>query len=98
MTNIEYIRSLSEREIQALWDVAAGGYMEVTDEQCNLCRYGGCAACASAAESGSGEKVIEECDKAMWRWLHDEVHALKEAVQEESRGMKALTEKGSGEK
>ena len=47
MTNIEYIRSLSEREIQALWDVAACGYMEVIDEQCNLCRYGGCAACAS---------------------------------------------------
>lgn len=81
MTNIEYIRSLNDKGMLAFWNVATGGDMDVLDEICNLCRYGSIDRCMQAAD----KDVALECDKATWRWLHDEAHALKKAVEEELR-------------
>ncbi len=83
MTNLEYIRSLDDKGLRAFWNVAAGGDVDIFCETCNLCRYGGVDRCMSAAETGHGEDVVRECDKATWRWLHDQTCALKKAVEEE---------------
>lgn len=85
MTNLEYIRSLDDKGLRAFWNVAAGGDVDIFCETCNLCRYGGVDRCMSAADTGAGKDVVFQCDKATWRWLHDEVHALKKAVEEELR-------------
>lgn len=83
MTNLEYIRSLDDKGMLAFWNVAVGGSMDIFDETCNLCRYGSADRCMQAAETGAGKDVVFQCDKATWRWLHDEAHALKKAVEEE---------------
>lgn len=89
MTNLEYIRSLddkgilNDKGILAFWNVAVGGSGDIFCETCNLCRYGGVDRCMQAAETGHGKDVVRECDKATWRWLHDQTCALKKAVEEE---------------
>ena len=83
MTNLEYIRSLNDRGMLAFWNVAAGGDMDILNEICNLCRYGSVDRCMQAADAGAGKDVVSECDKATWRWLHDEARALKKAVEED---------------
>ena len=83
MTNIEYIRSLNDKGMLAFWNVAAGGDTDILDETCNLCRYGSVDRCMQAAGAVAGKNVVLECDKATWRWLHDEAHALKKAVEED---------------
>ena len=83
MTNLEYIRSLDDKGILAFWNVAVGGGEDIFCETCNLCRYGSVDRCMQAAATGAGKDVVSQCDKAAWRWLHDEVHALKKAVEEE---------------
>ena len=83
MTNLEYIRSLDDKGILAFWNVAIGGSVDILDEECNLCRYGSADQCMQAAETGAGKDVVFQCDKATWRWLHDQTCALKKAVEEE---------------
>lgn len=87
MTNIEYIRSLDDRGIDALLCVIAGGDIDIMAEQCNLCRYwkndGFCGIGIESSEEDRTESV-EECGRARWRWLYDECRALKEAVENEA--------------
>ena len=83
MTNLEYIRSLDDKGILAFWNIAVGGSVDILDEECNLCQYGSVDRCMQAADTGHGEDVVRECDKATWRWLHDQTCALKKAVEEE---------------
>lgn len=78
MTNAEYIRSLDDKGLAALFN-AAFDDIDVLKEQCNLCRYSDPDECSEAGGTAS------ECDKATWRWLHDEARALVEAVEEEKR-------------
>lgn len=85
MTNLEYIRSLDDKEMLAFWNVAVGGSMDIFRETCDLCRYGSVGRCMQAADTGEGKDVVLECDKATWRWMHDEVRDLKKAVEEELR-------------
>ena len=79
MKNFKYIKSLDETGILALLNVTGGGDMDVLKEQCNLCRYADPDECSEAGGTAS------ECDKATWRWLHDEARALVDAVEEEKR-------------
>ncbi len=85
MTNFEYIKSLDDKEMLAFWNTAAGGSMDIFREICNLCRYGSVDRCMQAADTGAGKDVVLQCDKATWRWMHDEARALKKAVEEELR-------------
>lgn len=82
MTNLEYIRSLDDKGRAASFK-AAFDNIDAFKEQCNLCRYGSTDRCMQAAETGHGKDVVRECDKATWRWLHDQTCALKKAVEEE---------------
>lgn len=77
MTNAEYIRSLDDKGLAALF--AAFDDIDVLKERCNLCRYADPDECSEAGGTAS------ECDKATWRWLHDEARALAKAVEEERR-------------
>lgn len=77
MTNAEYIRSLDDKGLAAFF--AAFDDIDVLKEQCNLCRYADPDECSGAGGTAS------ECNKATWRWLHDEARALADAVEEERR-------------
>lgn len=83
MTNAEYIRSLDDKGLAALFN-AAFDDIDVLKEQCNLCRYSDPDGCLEAARR-KARNISAECDKATWRWLHDEARALVEAVEEEKR-------------
>ena len=78
MTNAEYIRSLDDKGLAALFN-AAFDDVDVLKEQCNLCRYSDPDGCLEAAR-GKARNISAECDKATWRWLHDEARALADAV------------------
>ena len=81
MTNAEYIRSLDDKGLAAFFN-AAFDDLDVLKEQCNLCRYSDPDGCLEAARH-KARNISAECDKATWRWLHDEARALVKAVEEE---------------
>ena len=82
MTNAEYIRSLDDKGLAAFF--AAFDDIDVLKEQCNLCRYADLDECLEAARHKARD-ISAECNKATWRWLHDEARALADAVEEERR-------------
>ena len=81
VTNAEYIRGLDDKGICAFFDVAADGNIDIMAEQCSLCRYGA-GGCGCDAYSPAPEDEIKECNRALWRWLHDEARALIKATEE----------------
>lgn len=83
MTNAEYIRSLDDKGLAAFFNAAIDD-IDVLKEQCNLCRYSDPDGCLEAARHKARD-ISAECDKATWRWLHDEARALADAVEEERR-------------
>ena len=83
MTNAEYIRSLDDKGLAAFFNAAIDD-IDVLKEQCNLCRYSDHDGCLKAARHKARD-ISAECDKATWRWLHDEARALADAVEEERR-------------
>lgn len=82
MTNAEYIRSLDDKGLAAFF--AAFDDIDVLKEQCNLCIYADPDGCLEAARHKARD-ISAECEKATWRWLHDEARALADAVEEERR-------------
>lgn len=83
VTNAEYIRGLDDKGLAAFFNAAIDD-IDVLKEQCNLCRYSDPDGCLEAARHKVRD-ISAECDKATWRWLHDEARALADAVEEERR-------------
>ena len=85
MTNIEYIKSLSGKEMTALIEVLMGATDEVAGEQCRECRYyreGGEFLCGAGGLE-EAEANNRECRRATLSWLYAEARALKMAVEKE---------------
>lgn len=85
MTNIEYIKSLSGKEMAALVEVLMEAADEVIGEQCRECRYyrEGEDFLCGAGGLDEAEANNRECRRATISWLYAEARALKTAVEKE---------------